>query len=48
MADVMIRPPEPIEFVDLGAQRRHIGARMDEAIRRVIDHGRFILGPEVA
>jgi dTDP-4-amino-4,6-dideoxygalactose transaminase len=48
MADVMTRPREPIEFVDLGAQRRHIGARMDEAIRRVIDHGRFILGPEVA
>ena len=48
MADVMSRPAEPIEFVDLGAQRRHIGARMDEAIRRVIDHGRFILGPEVA
>jgi dTDP-4-amino-4,6-dideoxygalactose transaminase len=48
MADVMIRPPEPIEFVDLGAQRRHIGTRMEEAIRRVIDHGRFILGPEVA
>jgi dTDP-4-amino-4,6-dideoxygalactose transaminase len=48
MADVMIRPPESIEFVDLGAQRRHIGTRMDEAIRRVIDHGRFILGPEVA
>ena len=48
MADVMTRPPEPIEFVDLGAQRRHIGAQMDEAIRRVIDHGRFILGPEVA
>ena len=48
MADVMTRMPEPIEFVDLGAQRRHIGARMDEAIRRVIDHGRFILGPEVA
>jgi dTDP-4-amino-4,6-dideoxygalactose transaminase len=39
---------EPIEFVDLGAQRRRIGARMDEAIRRVVDHGRFILGPEVA
>jgi dTDP-4-amino-4,6-dideoxygalactose transaminase len=41
-------PPGPIEFVDLGAQRRRIGARMDEAIRRVVDHGRFILGPEVA
>ena len=38
---------DPIEFVDLGAQRRRIGRRMDEAIRRVVDHGRFILGPEV-
>jgi dTDP-4-amino-4,6-dideoxygalactose transaminase len=38
----------PIEFIDLGAQRRRIGARMDDAIRRVVDHGRYILGPEVA
>lgn len=48
MADVATVPVEPIEFIDLGAQRRRIGARMDEAIRRVVDHGRFILGPEVA
>jgi dTDP-4-amino-4,6-dideoxygalactose transaminase len=52
MADVATlspaaQTPEPIEFVDLGAQRRRIGASMDEAIRRVVDHGRFILGPEV-
>ncbi len=39
--------PAPIEFVDLGAQRRRIGGRMDEAIKRVVDHGRYILGPEV-
>ena len=38
----------PVEFIDLGAQRRHIGQRMDEAIKRVVDHGRYILGPEVA
>lgn len=38
----------PFEFIDLGAQRRRIGARMDEAILRVVDHGRYILGPEVA
>src|SRR5215469_15260761 len=38
----------PIEFIDLGAQRRRIGARKDEAIHRVVDHGRYILGPEVA
>ncbi len=48
MADAATVSVEPIEFVDLGAQRRRIGARMDEAIRRVVDHGRFILGPEVA
>ena len=48
MADVATVLAEPIEFIDLGAQRRRIGARMDEAIRRVVDHGRFILGPEVA
>ena len=38
----------PMEFIDLQAQRRHIGARMDEAILRVVAHGRYILGPEVA
>jgi UDP-2-acetamido-2-deoxy-ribo-hexuluronate aminotransferase len=48
MADVATILVEPIEFIDLGAQRRRIGTRMDEAIRRVVDHGRFILGPEVA
>ncbi|MBV9863532.1 MAG: DegT/DnrJ/EryC1/StrS family aminotransferase [Alphaproteobacteria bacterium] len=38
----------PIEFIDLAAQRRRIGPRMEEAIRRVLDHGKYILGPEVA
>src|SRR5437763_2989523 len=47
MADAAVLSAEPIEFVDLGAQRRHIGPRMDEAIRRVVEHGRYILGPEV-
>src|SRR3954449_1105294 len=47
MADVAPISVDPIEFVDLGAQRRRIGTRMDESIRRVLDHGRFILGPEV-
>jgi dTDP-4-amino-4,6-dideoxygalactose transaminase len=37
-----------IEFIDLVAQRRCIGDRMDAAIRRVVDGGRFIMGPEVA
>src|SRR6516162_2122369 len=37
-----------IEFIDLAAQRRRIGRRMDEAILRVVDHGKYIMGPEVA
>src|SRR5919202_278218 len=38
----------PIEFIDLGAQRRRIGARMDEAVLHVLHHGRYVMGPEVA
>ncbi len=41
-------PEEPIAFIDLQAQRRRLGARIDDAIRRVLDHGKFIMGPEVA
>lgn len=36
-----------ISFVDLKAQRQRIGKRMDEAILRVVDHGGYIMGPEV-
>ena len=42
------KPQPKIEFIDLGAQRRRIGVAMDEAILRVVDHGRYIMGPEVA
>src|SRR6202162_2978772 len=42
------KPVAKIEFIDLGAQRRRIGVAMDEAILRVVDHGRYIMGPEVA
>lgn len=37
----------PISFIDLQAQRRRLGRRLDEAIEHLIAHGRFILGPEV-
>lgn len=37
-----------MEFVDLKAQYRRIGARVDARVRRVMEHQRFILGPEVA
>jgi dTDP-4-amino-4,6-dideoxygalactose transaminase len=42
------RRPAPIPFIDLAAQRARMGDRIDAAIARVLDHGRFILGPEVA
>jgi dTDP-4-amino-4,6-dideoxygalactose transaminase len=37
----------PIPFIDLRAQRRQLGTRIDAAIARVLDHGKYILGPEV-
>ena len=40
-------PLPRIEFIDLGAQRRHLGPKLEEAILRVVRHGRYILGPEV-
>jgi dTDP-4-amino-4,6-dideoxygalactose transaminase len=38
----------PIPFVDVAAQRRRLGGRIDAAIARVLDHCQFIMGPEVA
>lgn len=38
---------DPIVMLDLDAQRRAIGPVMEERIARVLDHGKFILGPEV-
>jgi len=36
-----------IPFIDLAAQRSRIADRLERAISRVLQHGRFILGPEV-
>jgi dTDP-4-amino-4,6-dideoxygalactose transaminase len=38
---------EPIAFIDLAAQRRRLGKSIEEAMLRVVDHGAYILGPEV-
>ena len=38
---------KPIPFIDLAAQRRRLGKAVDEAILRVLDHGGYIMGPEV-
>jgi dTDP-4-amino-4,6-dideoxygalactose transaminase len=36
-----------MQFIDLGAQRERIRDRLRAAIDRVVDDGRYILGPEV-
>jgi UDP-2-acetamido-2-deoxy-ribo-hexuluronate aminotransferase len=36
-----------IPFIDLQAQYRRLKPEIDARIQRVLDHGRFILGPEV-
>lgn len=36
-----------IEFVDLKAQQNRIRSAIDTAIARVLDHGQYIMGPEV-
>ena len=37
----------PIPFIDLAAQRRRLGTRLDRAILGVVDRGDFIMGAEV-
>lgn len=37
----------PTQFIDLAAQQRQIRASLDAAIGRVLDHGQYIMGPEV-
>lgn len=38
----------PVAFIDLKAQRARLGERLDAAVKRVMDHGGYIMGPEVA
>lgn len=38
---------ERMEFVDLKAQYRVLKSQIDERIHRVLDHGQYIMGPEV-
>ena len=39
--------PDTAAFVDLGAQRQRLGERIPRAIQRILDHGQYIMGPEV-
>ncbi len=36
-----------LPFIDLQAQRQRLGDDLDTAIARVLEHGQFIMGPEV-
>ena len=42
------RVAENIPFIDIASQRRRLGSAIDQAVKRVFDHGQFISGPEVA
>ena len=37
-----------IPFIDLAAQQKRVRAEIDERLARVLDHGGYIMGPEVA
>jgi UDP-2-acetamido-2-deoxy-ribo-hexuluronate aminotransferase len=36
-----------MQFIDLAAQYNRIKSDVDEAIHRVLDHGKYIMGPEI-
>lgn len=38
---------KPIPFIDLAAQQARIRDRVEAAMRRTLDHGSYIMGPEV-
>jgi len=42
-----LAPDGPIAFVDLKAQQARIRDRIEARLRAVLDHGRYILGPEI-
>lgn len=40
-------PQNPINFIDLNAQRQFLGGKIDKAILDVVNSGAFIMGPQV-
>lgn len=41
------KPSKPISFIDLKSQQDLIRPQVDAAIKRVLDHGQYIMGPEI-
>jgi dTDP-4-amino-4,6-dideoxygalactose transaminase len=44
---MMPRESSKLPLIDLAAQRKRLAGRIEAAIARVVEHGRFIMGPEV-
>lgn len=42
------QPSSVIPFIDLAAQQSRLGTRIQDAMARVLAHGQYILGPEIA
>ncbi len=42
-----VKPPAPIAFIDLKAQRERIGPKLTEAIVGAVEAGQYIMGPQV-
>ncbi len=40
-------PQKPIPFIDLNAQQQRIRDQIETRIKTVLDHGKYIMGPEV-
>lgn len=38
---------EPLPFIDLKSQQARIRPQIDQAFKRILDHGAYIMGPEV-
>ena len=36
-----------MQFIDLKAQQKHIREKIDKRIKNILDHGQYIMGPEV-
>ena len=38
---------KPLQFIDLDAQQKKIRAKIEKRVLKVLDHGMYIMGPEV-
>jgi len=41
-------PTAPIPFIDIASQRRRLRTEIDTAVMKVLDHGQYVMGPEVS